>query len=118
MRPWPHGPLNTGALEVLTLKAQSLVEGPQGFQGEARKARTAWYEALCTQHKAVAVATGHHADDQAETYVLHAMRSRSIGRSKAWRFAMACGSVLARLSKRDLLAHAQHMGWTWREDPE
>ena len=36
--------------EVLTLEAQSLVEGPQGFQGEARKARTAWFEALCTKH--------------------------------------------------------------------
>ena len=105
-------------LEVLALEAPSLVEGPQGFQGEARKARTAWFEALCTRHKAVAVATGHHADDQAETYVLHAMRSSDPWAVKG--MALRDGlriRPLLRLSKRDLLAHAQHMGWTWREDP-
>ena len=103
--------------EVLTLEAQSLVEGPQGFQGEARKARTAWFEALCTQHKAMAVATGHHADDQAETYVLHAMRSSDPWAVKgmALRDGMRVRPLLG-LPKRDLLAHAQCMGWTWRED--
>ena len=104
--------------EVLTLQAQSLVEGPQGFQGEARKARTAWFESLCARHKAVAVATGHHADDQAETYVLHAMRSSDPWAVKG--MALRDGTrvrPLLGLSKRDLLAHAQHMDWTWREDP-
>lgn len=105
-------------LEVLALEAQSLVEGPQGFQGEARKARTAWFESLCARHNAVAVATGHHADDQAETYMLHAMRSSDPWAVKgmALRDGMRIRPLLG-LSKRDLLAHAQHMGWTWREDP-
>jgi len=104
-------------LEVLTLEAQPLVEGPQGFQGEARKARTAWLESLCAKHNAAAVATGHHADDQAETYMLHAMRSSDPWAVKG--MALRDGirvRPLLRLSKRDLLAHAQHMGWTWRED--
>lgn len=105
-------------LEVLALEAQSLVEGPQGFQGEARKARTAWFESLCARHNAVAVATGHHADDQAETYMLHAMRSSDPWAVKgmALRDGMRIRPLLG-LSKGDLLAHAQHMGWTWREDP-
>lgn len=104
--------------EVLTLEAQSLVKGGQGFQGEARKARTAWFESLCTRHNAVAVAIGHHADDQAETYMLHAMRSSDPWAVKgmALRDGMRVRPLLG-LSKRDLLAHAQHMGWTWREDP-
>ena len=104
--------------EVLTLEAQSLVEGPQGFQGEARKARTAWFESLCVRHNAVAVATGHHADDQAETYMLHAMRSSDPWAVKGMslRDGVRVRPLLG-LSKRDLLAHAQHMGWTWREDP-
>ena len=105
-------------LEVLTLEPQPLAEGPQGFQGEARKARTAWFESLCAQHNAVAVATGHHADDQAETYVLHAMRSSDPWAVKgmALRDGMRVRPLLG-LPKRDLLAHAQRMGWTWREDP-
>ena len=105
-------------LEVLALEAQSLIEGPQGFQGEARKARTAWFESLCARHNAVAVATGHHADDQAETYMLHAMRSSDPWAVKgmALRDGVRVRPLLG-LSKRDLLAHAQHMGWTWREDP-
>ena len=105
-------------LEVLTLEPQPLAEGPQGFQGEARKARTAWFESLCAQHNAVAVATGHHADDQAETYVLHAMRSSDPWAVKgmALRDGMRVRPLLG-LPKRDLLAHAQRMGWTWHEDP-
>ena len=104
-------------LEVLTLEAHVLSEGPQGFQGEARKARTAWFESLCTKHDAAAVATGHHADDQAETYVLHAMRSTDPWSVKG--MALQEGRLIRPLlgvSKGDLLAHAEHMGWSWRED--
>ena len=108
--------------EVLTLEAQSLVEGPQGFQGEARKARTAWFEALCTQHKAMAVATGHHADDQRETRLLHLIRG---ARPDAWRGmdawtterGFAVGRPFLGLSRSVLLANLREAGVAWREDP-
>lgn len=105
-------------LEVLTLEAHAVAEGPQGFQGEARKARTAWFDSLCAKHNAVAVATGHHADDQAETYVLHAMRSSDpwAVQGMALRDGLRIRPLLG-LTKRDLLAHAEHKGLTWREDP-
>ena len=63
------------AFECLTLEAEVLSSGNQGFQGEARKQRLSWMTSLCETHQAHAIALGHHADDQAETWFLHALRS-------------------------------------------
>ena len=49
----------------------------------------AWFDALCDTHSAFALVTGHHADDQAETWMLHAMRSPDPGLSRACRCVKA-----------------------------
>ncbi|HAT47901.1 MAG TPA: tRNA lysidine(34) synthetase TilS [Flavobacteriales bacterium] len=103
--------------ELLELEAKKLKGLPQGFQGEARKARQTWFESLCSRHDAVAVVTGHHADDQAETYLLHAMRSADPWAVKgmALREGLYVRPMLG-VRKRDLIALATSMKWRWRED--
>lgn len=103
--------------EVLTLKASSLKQGAQGFQGEARKRRLAWLESLRQAHGAAAILTGHHADDQAETWLLHAMRSPDPWAVRG--MALREGQVvrpLLDLSRQEIEAAARLQGWSWRED--
>ena len=103
--------------ECLTLEAEVLSSGKQGFQGEARKQRLQWMTSLCEAHQAHAVALGHHADDQAETWFLHALRS-----ADPWSImgmATQDGRVLRpmlHLSRSDIRALAETKGWHWRED--
>lgn len=103
--------------EVLELDAPTLQAGPQGFQGEARKRRLAWLEDVRVRHGAAAVATGHHGDDQAETFLLHAMRSSDplAVRGMAVREGNLVRPLLD-LSRADLHALATSQSWTWRED--
>ena len=103
--------------EVLTLDPEALKAGAQGFQGEARKSRMAWFDALCDTHSAFAFVTGHHADDQAETWMLHAMRS--LDPLALAGMSLRDGRMIRPLleaTKAQLLALAQHHGWSWRED--
>ena len=103
--------------EVLTLNPEALKAGAQGFQGEARKSRMAWFDALCDTHSAFAFVTGHHADDQAETWMLHAMRS--LDPLALAGMSLRDGRMIRPLleaTKAQLLALAQHHGWSWRED--
>ena len=108
---------HNAAFECLTLEAEVLSSGKQGFQGEARKQRLQWMTSLCEVHQAHAVALGHHADDQAETWFLHALRS-----ADPWSImgmATQDGRVLRpmlHLSRSDIRALAETNGWHWRED--
>jgi tRNA(Ile)-lysidine synthase len=103
--------------EVLHLDPEALAQGEQGFQGEARKQRMAWLETLRSSHGASAILTGHHADDQAETWLLQAMRSRT-----PWTLtgmALRTGHWVRPLlpfPKKELIELAQTLGWIWRED--
>ena len=105
------------AFECLTLDAEAIVSGTQGFQGEARKQRLRWLTSLCEAHQAYALALGHHADDQAETWFLHAIRS-----ADPWSvMGMAAqeGQIIRpmlHLNRSDIQALAEANGWDWRED--
>ena len=105
------------AFERLTLDAEAIVSGTQGFQGEARKQRLRWMTSLCETHQAHALALGHHADDQAETWFLHAIRS-----ADPWSvLGMAAqeGQIIRpmlQLNRSDIQALAEANGWNWRED--
>lgn len=115
VRTWAekHG----AAFECLTLDAEEVSSSDQGFQGEARKRRLTWMASLCDNHKAHAIALGHHADDQAETWFLHAIRS-----TDPWSImGMAAqeGQVIRpmlNLRRHDIQACAEENAWHWRED--
>ena len=103
--------------EELHLEAEELKQGPQGFQGEAHKARQAWLESLRRAHRAHAVLTAHHADDQAETWLLQAMRNAnplSLRGMLPWDGRRL--KPLLQVPKRELEAHAKAHGLGWRED--
>lgn len=103
--------------ETMTLDAALLKTGPQGFQGEARKRRMAWLEDVRVRHGAAAIATGHHADDQAETWLLHAMRS--VHPWAVQGMALREGYVvrpLLEITREELRTLALKEGWVWRED--
>jgi tRNA(Ile)-lysidine synthase len=77
----------------------------------------AWLETLRQAHEAEAVLTGHHADDQAETWLLHAMRSANPWAVKG--MASREGHVVRPLldvPRIELRKLAETQGWSWRED--
>ena len=102
---------------MLDPEAEVLSSGNQGFQGEARKQRLRWMTSLCETHQAHAIALGHHADDQAETWFLHALRS-----ADPWSImGMSAqeGRVLRpmlHLNRSDIQGLAEARGWRWQED--
>ena len=58
------------------LHAPAHVESTEGVQSAARKIRYQWFQTLKQEHTGLAfIATAHHADDQAETVLLHLIRS-------------------------------------------
>ena len=91
-----------------------------GLEAAARRARHAAFEAALGDGEVLALA--HHRDDQAETFLLRALRAsgpdglsamrpwRSFGRGHLWR-------PLLDRSRAELLAYAQAHGLRWIEDP-
>jgi tRNA(Ile)-lysidine synthase len=89
----------------------------QGFQGEARKARYAWFQQVCTAHGCVAVATGHHANDQAEGLLLHAIRGLdplALAGMRLWDGEVV--RPLLTVTRQQIEACAKAEGWAWRDD--
>ncbi|MCJ0826033.1 tRNA lysidine(34) synthetase TilS [Luteimonas sp. 50] len=94
--------------------------GGGGPEAAARSARHAAFAAELRDDEVLALA--HHRDDQAETFLLRALRAsgpdglaamrpwRRHGRGWLWRPLLA-------LSRGELLAHAQRHGLRWIEDP-
>lgn len=89
-----------------------------GIEAAARQAR---YEIL-SGSQAQAVLLAHHADDQAETYLLQALRGggvHALSAMRPWRFLVP-NLVLWRpflaLTKAILLNYAQAMSLSWVED--
>ena len=103
--------------EQLQLEAEELKRGAQGFQGEAHKARQAWLESIRHAHGAHAVLTAHHADDQAETWLLQAMRNAnplSLRGMLPWDGTRL--KPLLHVPKHKLEAYAKAHNVAWRED--
>ena len=103
--------------EELHLEAKELKQGAQGFQGEAHKARQAWFEAVRHAHGAHAVLMAHHADDQSETWLLQAMRNAnplSLRGMLPWDGRRL--KPLLHVPKHELLAYAKAHNLAWRED--
>ena len=92
----------------------------EGLEAAARKVRYSAFEAALTGNEILA--TAHHRDDQAETFLLRALRGsgpdglaamrrwRNFATSQHWR-------PLLDTPRSDLLAYAQQHGLSWLDDP-
>lgn len=104
----------------LAFVSQSLNIDPttgQGFQGEARKARYAWFQQVRTTHGCAAVATGHHANDQAEGLLLQAIRGLdplALAGMRMWDGEVV--RPLLTVTRQQIEACATAEGWAWRDD--
>ncbi|MET0582899.1 MAG: tRNA lysidine(34) synthetase TilS [Pseudoxanthomonas sp.] len=110
------------ALGVPLVTVKVLVErdGGEGLEAAARKARYTTFENQLVPGEILV--TAHHRDDQAETFLLRALRGsgpdglaamrprRVFGPGEHWR-------PLLETSRSELLAYANQHGLTWLEDP-
>lgn len=94
---------------------------PSGPEAAARKAR---YEALrSVLQPGELLVTGHHADDQAETFLMRALRGAGVRGLAAMRELQAFDPgwlwrPLLHLHRAELLDYAQARGLCWIEDPQ
>lgn len=98
---------------------ESAAQRGQGLEAAARAARYDW---MCQQVGAEGILlTGHHANDQRETRLLHWLRGSKM---EAWAGMPTSnterGIVLGRpflaLTKAELTQWMEGQGWAWRED--
>lgn len=91
-----------------------------GLEGAARQAR---YQALCAAlDPGDVLVTAHHLDDQAETFLMRALRASGPEGLGAMRPLRRFGSgwhwrPLLEVPRRDLLDYARSHGLAWIEDP-
>jgi tRNA(Ile)-lysidine synthase len=95
----------------------------QGVEAAARSARYAALFELCDRAGAATLLLGHHADDQAETFLLQALRGaglRGLSAMPAEALSRHAGLRLLRpllsLPRSVLLAYAQRRGLQWIDD--
>ena len=91
-----------------------------GLEAAARKARHAAFEAELRDEEVLALA--HHRDDQAETFLLRALRASGpdgLGAMRAWRrFGRGwLWRPLLEVPRSELLAYAEQHGLRWIDDP-
>lgn len=106
-------------LELVVHKVE-VVEAGDGLEAAARRAR---YAAISgTLRKGEVLATAHHLDDQAETFLMRALRasgSEGLGAMRAWRpFAQGWHwRPWLQVPRAHLLDWACARGLSWIEDP-
>lgn len=92
----------------------------EGLEAAARKARYAAFESVLREGETLV--TAHHRDDQAETFLLRALRGSGpdgLAAMRPWR-KFAAGNhwrPLLDTPRSELLAYANQHGLAWLEDP-
>lgn len=104
-------------LAVAYVHVEPQGEGPEAA---ARRARHAAFASQVQPDEVLALA--HHQDDQAETFLLHALRGSGVEGLAAMREDRTLGGhpvwrPLLRVPRARLLAYATHHGLTWVQDP-
>lgn len=105
-------------LRVMRVEVQR--DSGQGLEAAARAARYAAFAGALQAGEVLA--TAHHLDDQAETFLLRALRASGpdgLAAMQAWR-SFAAGQhwrPLLSLQRGELLAHARRHRLQWIEDP-
>jgi tRNA(Ile)-lysidine synthase len=107
-------------IELTVVQVDVARDRGAGLEAAAREARYAAFAATLADGDVLAL--GHHRDDQAETFLLRAVRASGPGGLGAMRRWRALGS--ARLwrpwldtARADLLAHARAHELAWIDDP-
>ncbi|MGE3475163.1 MAG: tRNA lysidine(34) synthetase TilS [Rhodospirillaceae bacterium] len=95
---------------------------PGSVQGAARDARYALMLNWCAENGASHLFLAHHADDQAETFLLRLARGSGVDGLAAMaplsgRGGIALARPLLSLSKTRLVAFCEELGQPWIEDP-
>lgn len=107
------------ALDLAVHRVAIAVADPAGVEAAARRERQRVFAGLDTDF----LLTAHHQDDQAETFLLQALRGAGpkglaamaeCRRPPGWRAAQL--RPLLGLARRDLLDYAQTRGLTWVDD--
>ncbi|MGH8027706.1 MAG: tRNA lysidine(34) synthetase TilS [Pseudoxanthomonas sp.] len=107
-------------IELTTVAVQVARDGGEGLEAAARKARYAAFESVLREGEVLV--TAHHRDDQAETFLLRALRGSGpdgLAAMRPWR-GFAAGlhwRPLLETPRSDLLAYADLHGLAWLEDP-
>lgn len=57
---------------------KEMENGKTGIQETARNLRYEWFKSLCTEHHYAAIATAHHANDNAETLIMNLCKGTGI----------------------------------------
>ena len=106
------------ALEVVRVAVKR--DAGEGLEAAARQARHAAFESALGAGEVLALA--HHRDDQAETFLLRALRASGVDGLAAIRPWRRCGRgwlwrPLLDVPRAALLDYAQAQGLAWIEDP-
>lgn len=93
-----------------------------GLQASARKARYRLLTAYCRDHGIPAIATAHHADDQAETVLMRLQRGSGVDglaamRPRSIREGVDLLRPLLAVGRDELRAFLQMEGQDWLDDP-
>ncbi|MEM1269538.1 MAG: tRNA lysidine(34) synthetase TilS [Bacteroidota bacterium] len=94
--------------------------GPN-LHDRARRHRYAFFERVAKDTGAVAVLTGHHADDHAETLLLQLFRGAGLAGLASLKPTRPLGETLLvrpllRVSRQEIETYAKARGLTWRTD--
>jgi tRNA(Ile)-lysidine synthase len=83
-----------------------------------RLVRYAWFDEIASKWQADSVALGHHADDQAETFLLRLLRGAGTTGLAAMRFRTETNYVrpLLALTRAEILCYLQGRGLPFRHD--
>lgn len=83
----------------------------------ARDLRYEWFDKLCNENKISAIVTGHHRDDQLETFMMNLVRGSGLKGLSAMKEKN--GKVIRPLlgvARHDILKYANQRHLSWRED--
>jgi tRNA(Ile)-lysidine synthase len=107
-------------VSLAVVKVEVAGDGGSGLEAAARAARHAAFGSALRDDEVIALA--HHRDDQAETFLLRALRAsgpEGLGAMRRWRpFGHAwMWRPLLDLPRSELLAYAHAHGLRWIDDP-
>lgn len=93
------------------------MEQKLSIQMAARKLRYDWFEALLSEHQLDYILTGHHADDNLETFLINMIRGTGLdGLQGIPAHADNRVRPLLPFSREEIIAYATENQITWRED--